>query len=77
MRPVGGWLMGLYADRKGGRKAALMASVLLMCAGSRMIALTPRVRPDRLCGTGAAAVRAIVAGSQRRWRVRHLRDLPQ
>ena len=40
MRPVGGWLMGLYADRHG-RKAALMASVLLMCAGSLMIALTP------------------------------------
>jgi len=40
MRPVGGWLMGIYADRKG-RKAALMASVLLMCAGSLMIALTP------------------------------------
>ncbi len=32
--------MGLYADRKG-RKAALMASVLLMCAGSLVIALTP------------------------------------
>ncbi len=27
MRPIGGWLMGLYADRAG-RKAALMASVL-------------------------------------------------
>jgi MFS transporter, MHS family, alpha-ketoglutarate permease len=40
MRPVGGWLMGLYADRRG-RKAALMASVLLMCAGSLLIALTP------------------------------------
>jgi MHS family alpha-ketoglutarate permease-like MFS transporter len=40
MRPVGGWLMGLYADRHG-RKAALMASVLLMCAGSLMIALAP------------------------------------
>lgn len=40
MRPVGGWLMGIYADRKG-RKAALMASVLLMCAGSLLIALTP------------------------------------
>ncbi|AZC20340.1 MFS transporter [Pseudomonas sp. CMR5c] len=40
MRPIGGWLMGLYADRKG-RKAALMASVLLMCAGSLIIALTP------------------------------------
>lgn len=40
MRPIGGWLMGIYADRKG-RKAALMASVLLMCGGSLMIALTP------------------------------------
>ncbi|WP_248799790.1 MFS transporter [Pseudomonas sp. MWU13-2105] len=40
MRPIGGWLMGLYADRKG-RKAALMASVLLMCFGSLIIALTP------------------------------------
>ena len=40
MRPIGGWLMGLYADRKG-RKAALMASVLLMCFGSLLIALTP------------------------------------
>lgn len=40
MRPIGGWLMGLYADRKG-RKAALMASVLLMCLGSLIIAVTP------------------------------------
>lgn len=40
MRPVGGWLMGLYADRHG-RKAALMMSVLLMCAGSLLIALAP------------------------------------
>ena len=40
MRPVGGILLGMYADRKG-RKAALMASVLLMCAGSLVIALTP------------------------------------
>jgi MHS family alpha-ketoglutarate permease-like MFS transporter len=40
MRPIGGWLMGLYADRAG-RKAALMASVLLMCFGSLIIALSP------------------------------------
>src|SRR5262245_31899453 len=40
MRPVGGWLMGQYADRHG-RKAALMLSVLLMCAGSLLIALAP------------------------------------
>ena len=40
MRPIGGWIFGMYADRKG-RKAALMASVLLMCFGSLVIALTP------------------------------------
>jgi MHS family alpha-ketoglutarate permease-like MFS transporter len=40
MRPVGGWLMGTYADRRG-RRAALSASVLLMCAGSLLIAVTP------------------------------------
>src|SRR3954470_2773626 len=40
MRPVGGWIMGLYADRRG-RKSALMLSVLLMCLGSLMIAATP------------------------------------
>ena len=40
MRPFGGWLIGRYADRHG-RKAALMLSVLLMCGGSLIIALTP------------------------------------
>lgn len=40
MRPVGGWLFGLYADRKG-RRAALTASVLLMCFGSLLIACIP------------------------------------
>ena len=39
-RPVGAWLMGLYADRKG-RKAALTLAVGLMCAGSLIIALCP------------------------------------
>ncbi|MEO7917541.1 MAG: MFS transporter [Dokdonella sp.] len=40
MRPVGGWLMGRYADRHG-RKSGLTFSVLLMCAGSLLIAITP------------------------------------
>src|SRR4051812_38698270 len=40
MRPIGAWLMGIYADRLG-RKAALSLSVALMCAGSLMIAVTP------------------------------------
>lgn len=40
MRPLGGWILGMYADRFG-RRNALAASVLLMSAGSLTIALTP------------------------------------
>jgi len=40
VRPLGGWLMGSYADRRG-RKAALTLSVLMMCLGSLIIAVTP------------------------------------
>jgi len=40
MRPIGGWLMGTFADRKG-RKKALTFSVLLMSVGSLIIALVP------------------------------------
>lgn len=40
VRPLGGWVMGRYADRRG-RKAALLASMLMMCFGSLLIACTP------------------------------------
>ncbi|MCI9889898.1 MFS transporter [Micrococcales bacterium 31B] len=40
MRPLGGWLLGMYADRFG-RKNALAFSVLLMGVGSLAIALSP------------------------------------
>jgi MFS transporter, MHS family, alpha-ketoglutarate permease len=40
MRPLGGWLLGRYADRHG-RKRALMLSVVMMCGGSLIIACTP------------------------------------
>ena len=40
IRPVGGWLFGVYADRAG-RRAALTVSVTLMCLGSLLIAVTP------------------------------------
>jgi MHS family alpha-ketoglutarate permease-like MFS transporter len=40
MRPIGAWIMGIYADRKG-RKAGLTLSVTLMCLGSLIIACTP------------------------------------
>jgi len=39
-RPVGAWLMGLYADRAG-RRAALTLSVAMMSVGALIIALAP------------------------------------
>jgi MHS family alpha-ketoglutarate permease-like MFS transporter len=40
LRPVGSWLVGRYADRRG-RRAGLTLSVTLMCAGSLAIGLCP------------------------------------
>ncbi|HML30091.1 MAG TPA: MFS transporter [Hyphomicrobium sp.] len=40
MRPIGAWLFGRMADRHG-RRVSLTASVLLMCFGSALIAVTP------------------------------------
>src|SRR3954451_17255795 len=40
MRPIGGWLFGSIADRKG-RKVAMTTSVLMMSFGSLVIAITP------------------------------------
>jgi MHS family alpha-ketoglutarate permease-like MFS transporter len=40
IRPIGGWVMGLYADLRG-RRAALSLSVMLMCLGSLIIAVCP------------------------------------
>ena len=39
-RPLGAWLMGLYAARAG-RKAALTLAVGMMCAGALIIAAAP------------------------------------
>src|SRR5580765_6527178 len=40
MRPLGGWLFGWLADTHG-RRNSMMVSVLMMCAGSLMIAALP------------------------------------
>ena len=39
-RPFVAWIMGLYGDRSG-RRAAMIASVALMCLGSLIIGLCP------------------------------------
>jgi MHS family alpha-ketoglutarate permease-like MFS transporter len=40
MRPLGGWLFGWIADTHG-RRNSMVISVLMMCAGSLMIAVLP------------------------------------
>jgi len=40
MRPLGGWLFGRIADRKG-RKVSMVLSVTMMCGGSLLIACLP------------------------------------
>jgi MHS family alpha-ketoglutarate permease-like MFS transporter len=40
MRPIGGWLIGIFADRHG-RKTALALSILMMAGGSLIIGLSP------------------------------------
>jgi MHS family alpha-ketoglutarate permease-like MFS transporter len=60
MRPIGAWLMGVYADRKG-RKAGLTLSVSLMCLGSLVIALTPTYAA---IGAGAPAILVLARMAQ-------------
>lgn len=40
MRPIGGWLFGRIAD-KSGRRTAMLISILMMCAGSLLVACLP------------------------------------
>jgi metabolite-proton symporter len=40
MRPIGGWLFGRIADKRG-RRTAMLISVLMMCGGSLLIAVLP------------------------------------
>src|SRR6201987_5748166 len=40
MRPIGSWLFGRIADRRG-RRASMMIAVILMCGGSLLVAVLP------------------------------------
>ena len=55
MRPIGAWIMGVYADRHG-RKSGLALSVGLMCAGSLLIAVAPTYA---VAGVAAPAILVI------------------
>lgn len=61
MRPIGGWLMGVYGDRHG-RKAGLSLSVTLMCAGSLLIAATPSYSAIGWPATAALVLARLLQG---------------
>ena len=61
MRPIGAWLMGIYADHRG-RKEGLTLSVSLMCAGSLMIALAPTYAQAGLLSPAILLVARMVQG---------------
>ncbi len=60
-RPVGAWLMGIYADHKG-RKAGLTLSVSLMCFGSLIIAFAPTYAEVGLLSPAILLVARIIQG---------------
>src|SRR5262245_22320343 len=61
VRPIGGWLFGHLADQYG-RRRALMLSVLLMCFGSLMIAVTPTYATIGVAAPALLAFARIVQG---------------
>jgi MHS family alpha-ketoglutarate permease-like MFS transporter len=61
MRPIGAWLMGIYADHRG-RKAGLTLSVSLMCAGSLLIAIAPTYAQAGLVSPATLLVARIIQG---------------
>ncbi|MDP1026833.1 MFS transporter [Sphingomonas sp. KR1UV-12] len=61
MRPVGAWIMGIYADRHG-RKAGLTLSVTLMCAGSLLIACTPGYETIGVAASALLVVARLLQG---------------
>ena len=61
MRPVGAWVMGIYADRHG-RKAGLTLSVSLMCVGSLMIAASPTYAQAGVLAPAVLVVARMIQG---------------
>ncbi|WP_371502808.1 MFS transporter [Kitasatospora sp. NBC_00374] len=61
MRPIGGWLLGRYADRRG-RKAALTLTVTLMSVSAVLIAVAPTYRQVGYAGAGVLLVARLLQG---------------
>ncbi|GAN68153.1 alpha-ketoglutarate/sugar transporter [Acetobacter orleanensis NRIC 0473] len=61
MRPVGGWLLGMAADRYG-RRTALTYSVTAMCVGSLAIAVCPTYEQIGLLAPAILLLARLVQG---------------
>ncbi len=61
VRPIGGWLFGHFADRYG-RRNALTTSVLLMCMGSLIIAVSPTYAQIGIWAPVILAVARVIQG---------------
>src|SRR6201987_4825889 len=61
MRPLGGWLFGYIADRYG-RRLSLTLSVVCMCFGSLMIAVTPTYASIGLAAPAILALARVIEG---------------
>jgi metabolite-proton symporter len=61
MRPVGSWLFGTLADKKG-RRFSMMTAVILMCAGSLMVAVLPTYESIGLAAPALLLVARLVQG---------------
>ena len=61
MRPLGGWLFGYLADHFG-RRLSLTLSVLCMCFGSLMIAVTPTYASIGFAAPAILALARVVEG---------------
>ena len=61
MRPIGAYLFGIYADRRG-RKAGLTLSVSLMCGRSLMIAVAPTYASSGLLSPAILVLARMIQG---------------
>ncbi|REE97836.1 MFS transporter [Thermomonospora umbrina] len=61
VRPIGGWLLGRLADRRG-RKTALTVSVMLMSVSALLIAIAPTYEQAGHLGAGVLLVARMLQG---------------
>ncbi|WP_367617405.1 MFS family transporter [Plastoroseomonas hellenica] len=61
MRPIGGWLFGMLADRRG-RRFSMMLSVLMMCGGSLAIAVLPTYQSIGIAAPALLLLARLVQG---------------